>query len=241
MNAIGIDGCPAGWFYVLLQTPSRFEIGVINHIDQVTLWLAEDSLILIDIPIGLTNSPNGRQCDRQARKLLSPFRHTSVFSAPCRRSIQQRSYQKGSAVNYHVTGRKLSKQSWAISPKIKEVDDFLRSQELRVRRKIREIHPEVAFWSLNDHKPMTFNKKTAKGFDERRKLLSRYLHHADELFDTALNHYRRKEVARDDIADALVCACTASMHPRISSIPEVPECDEYGLPMEIVHADKNGV
>ena len=43
------------------------------------------------------------------------------------------------------------------------------------------------------------------------------------------------------VADALVCACTALMHPRISSIPEVPEFDDYGLPMEIVHADKNGV
>ena len=241
MNAIGIDGCRVGWFYFLLQQPSRYEIGVIDHIDQVKPWLAEDSLILIDIPIGLTDSPDGRQCDRQARKVLSPFRHSSVFSAPCRKAIQQNSYQEGSAVNFHVTGRKLSKQSWAISPKIKEVDDFLLSQELSVRRKIREIHPEVAFWSLNDHKPMAFNKKTAAGFEERRKLLRRYLPHADELFDTALNNYRRNEVARDDIADALVCACTALMYPRISSIPEVPESDEYGLPMEIVHAENNGV
>ena len=236
MRAVGIDGCRAGWFYVLLQESSRYEIGAIDHIEKVTPWLAEDTLILIDIPIGLTDSPNGRQCDRQARKVLIPFRHTSVFSAPCRKAIQQHSYQEGSAVNFSVTGRKLSKQSWAISPKIKEVDDFLLSRELSVRRKIREIHPEVAFWSLNDHQPMAFNKKTVEGFEERRTLLKRYLHHADEIFDTALNNYRRKEVARDDIGDALVCACTALLHPRISSIPEVPECDEYELPMEIVHA-----
>lgn len=241
MNAIGIDGCRVGWFCVFFHTPSNYEIGVLSHIAQVIPWLSEDALILIDIPIGLTDSPNGRQCDRQARKVLSPLRHSSVFSAPCRKAIQQGSYQEGSAVNIQVTGRKLSRQSWGISPKIKEVDDFLRAQQPRSRAKIREIHPEVAFWSLNEKRPMAFNKKTAEGFEQRRNLLKRYLSHTDQVFDTALTNFRRNEVARDDIADALVCAFTALMYPGISSIPEVPEFDEYGLPMEIVHAEKNGV
>lgn len=241
MNAIGIDGCRMGWFYVFFHTPSRYGIGVLSHIAQVAPWLCEDTLILIDIPIGLTDSPNGRQCDRQARKILSPLRHSSVFSAPCRKAVQQNSYQEGSRVNFHVTGRKLSKQSWAISPKVKEVDDFLRGQQPGSRAKIREIHPEAAFWSLNGKKPMAFNKKTVEGFEERRNLLKRYLSHTDQVIDTALNDFRRNEVARDDIADALVCACIALMHPRIASIPKVPEFDKYGLPMEIVHAGKNGV
>ena len=164
-----------------------------------------------------------------------------MFSAPCRKAIWHNSYQEGCRVNFHVTGRKLSKQSWAISPKIKEVDDFLRGQDVSFRTKIREIHPEVAFWSLNGKRPMAFSKKTIEGFGERRNLLKRYLSHADQVIDTALNDFPRNEVARDDIADALVCACTALMFPRISSIPKVPEFDEYGLPMEIVHAGKNGV
>lgn len=237
MIAIGIDGCRSGWFYVLFQEPSKCKVGVFQHISNVIPYLTENTLILIDIPIGLTDSPNGRRCDKMARKVLSPLRYNSVFSAPCRKAIQQSSYDAGSRVNFEITGRKLSQQSWAISSKIKEVDDFLRSQEPSVRRKIREIHPEVAFWSLNNKQPMAFNKKKAEGFEERKQLLKGYLNQTDEVIDRALNQFRRNQVARDDIADAFIGALTALMHNQISTLPNVPEIDVYGLPMEMVYAN----
>lgn len=52
----------------------------------------------------------------------------------------------------------------------------------------------------------------------------------------ALSKYRRKDVARDDILDALVASITAklSFQKGLKSIPEIPEKDSQGLPMQVV-------
>ena len=53
-----------------------------------------------------------------------------------------------------------------------------------------------------------------------------------EIADT----YLRKDVAWDDIHDALVCAIVAKYgYGKLSVIPSVAQFDDYGLPMEIVY------
>src|SRR5262249_23282406 len=49
-----------------------------------------------------------------------------------------------------------------------------------------------------------------------------------------LSAYHRKDVARDDILDALVALVTATLELR--TLPEVAEVDTEGLPMEIVYS-----
>ena len=52
----------------------------------------------------------------------------------------------------------------------------------------------------------------------------------------ALSTYRRKDVARDDILDALAAAVTGLMGKQnLTSIPQEPEFDERGLRMEMVY------
>ena len=71
---IGVDGCKAGWFYVGISRYGECDFGVFKTLPQ--LWQAnkKETLILVDIPIGLPSRENPtRQCDRLARKLLSPL------------------------------------------------------------------------------------------------------------------------------------------------------------------------
>jgi len=77
-----------------------------------------------------------------------------------------------SSVNQSVTGRKLSRQSWAIVQKISEVDSVVCG--LPERRKLREMHSEVCFMVPNGGEPMGHNKKKAAGQAERLAVLSRY-------------------------------------------------------------------
>ena len=72
-------------------------------------------------------------------------------------------YESASSQNYAQSGRRLSKQTWAILGKIREVDDFL-GNTTDARQTLRESHPEVMFAALNGGRPMTHTKKTADGF-----------------------------------------------------------------------------
>ena len=231
---IGIDGCRSGWFYVGLDDES-FEVGVIGHIDAISPWIESATLILVDIPIGLPSKeiPN-RLCDVAARRMITP-RGSTVFPAPSRSAISKSTYEEGSEENLRSIGRRLSKQTWAISPKIKEVDEFLLTA--RPGRKVREMHPEVAFCGLNGGEPVLSSKKQQHGFSERFELLKRYFPRVGAVFDAARKNTPPKaELQDDDILDALVGAVTASHCPNVHTLPENPIVDAAGLPMEIVYA-----
>ena len=231
---VGVDGCPRGWF------ATRIEQGVHGcasvHPSAAHLWRAhrDAGLILIDIPIGLRDAGrDGRRCDREARKHLRG-RASSVFPVPCRAAVYAPA-GRASAINAHRTGRKLSRQSLNILPKIREVDRLLRGQS-EARAKLREIHPELLFWAFAGERPMRHGKKEREGFDERRRLLERRWSPAAALIDHALVTTQRGDVGRDDILDALAAAI-AALGPRdaLRTLPEVPELDAFGLPMEMVY------
>lgn len=230
----GIDGCRAGWFFVGIDKNQAYSFGVLEKFSEVDLFANRAAVILVDIPIGLVSAGNTeRLCDTAARKLLKP-RGSSVFPAPARAALQEDSYLSGSEANFHAVGRWLSTQSWAITRKIRDVDDYIRSK--RTQGIVREMHPEVAFWALNDRKPLSFPKKKPVGAEERLDVLTRYFPNARDCRDQALNTYRRKDVAADDILDAMVGAVTASHFPRIATLPESPVRDEEGVVMEMVYA-----
>ncbi|RLA40358.1 MAG: hypothetical protein DRR42_25965, partial [Gammaproteobacteria bacterium] len=132
--------------------------------------------------------------------------------------------------------RKLSRQSWAIAPKIKEVDEYMCS--VRPGEKVREMHPEVAFWALNGKTTLNHKKKEQAGVDERLGILQGHYPNAGECFRWAREQYLIKEVATDDILDAMVGAVTAMQYPRLSTLPAMPMLDEERLPMEIVYCSE---
>ena len=69
------------------------------------------------------------------------------------------------------------------------------------------------------------------------ELLKHVLPGSESLVVAALSQYRRKDVARDDIADALILSATATA-PKASlrTVPDTPELDSMGRPMEMVYS-----
>jgi predicted RNase H-like nuclease len=233
---IGVDGCKAGWFFVAIGPNTAQEIGIVETIEKLWQTYSEAKWILIDIPIGLpSNKTKTRPCDKAARQVLSPKRHHSIFSPPCREALSADSYLDACSINREVCGRKISKQVWHISRKIKEVDDLM-STCPAARNKLKETHPEVCFWALAGKQPMKHYKKHPRGEAERLAVLKSHFSPSPIVVRTALDRYLRKQLARDDIHDALINAVTATRLDRMmKTLPSEPTKDVLGLPMQMVY------
>jgi predicted RNase H-like nuclease len=234
---VGIDGCKKGWIAITLAEGVRWRVDVFETIAEMWTVCKNARLILVDIPIGLPDrtTPDDRSCDKEARHLLGHKRGCSVFPAPCRPAVYANGYDHASKITEDITGIQLTRQAWGIVPKIRQVDQFLESK-MSSRAKIREIHPEVCFWAFAGGKPMLHRKSKHEGFSERMDVLLSVYPCTAEIVDYALNRFLRRDVKRDDILDALVAALTASMKRRgLSYIPEIPEHDSRGLPMQMLY------
>jgi predicted RNase H-like nuclease len=231
---VGVDGCRGGWIAAAQAADGRLVYEVFPAFETV-LARHRHALILVDVPIGLRDSgPDERHCDREARQLLRG-RGSSVFPAPVRAALYAADHAAASSVNREKTGRGLSRQSWAITPKIREVNECLAEREGPLPR-VREMHPELCFWALNGSQPLLHNKRTQLGYRERIALLSSHLPEAADFVDLVLREHLRKAVRQDDVVDALVGLVTARIHRGdLRTIPETPEVDSAGLPMEMVY------
>jgi predicted RNase H-like nuclease len=137
-------------------------------------------------------------------------------------------YAEASSINRQKTTRGLSQQAWGIAPKIKQVDDAITSE---CQRWAFEVHPEVCFWALNQHRPMAHNKKAQEGIAERLVLLRRVFRE----IETHLAN-RPTRVGADDLLDAAVAAWTAlRWHRNEAECVCTPEHDEKGLAVTIYY------
>ena len=118
---------------------------------------------------------------------------SSVFTPPCRAALGLTTYSAASAENHRRTGRRLSKQSFHIAPRILDVEQYLR-ESWASGPVIREMHPEVCFWALAG-RPMTHSKRTAEGAAERIAVLARYLPSAAAIVDEVARGHREDDRA----------------------------------------------
>ena len=232
-TAYGIDGCRAGWFYVALARSGEPRWGIVGAIEELVSSADASDRIFVDIPIGLPNGREGRLCDKEARRRLGR-RASTVFPPPVRAALAAATYEDANRISREESGKGMTKQTFAILPKIREVDCLLRKSE-KARHIIREVHPEICFWALAGRSPLS-PKKTAAGFDERFVLLEGFRPSVGEDFDRIRTEFRRGDVANDDILDAMAAAITASADPvALKTLPEHPTKDSRGLPMEMVY------
>jgi predicted RNase H-like nuclease len=187
-------------------------------------------VIAIDIPIGLLNEPGARACDREARRLLVRPAASSVFPPPSRRACSIHEYWEASATNLEVAGRRLTRQSFNIAPKICEVDRLMKPA---LQTRVYEVHPELCFWSLNSGERLNHKKKRKAGRAERWMLLGGPLQHLPEAPPAPRD--MPDGCAVDDYVDALAAAWTALcvFEGRASRVPLKPQKDARGLRMEI--------
>lgn len=234
MKYYGIDGCKKGWFYIGINENDQYEFGIVSAFKEILQIVDQPTQVLVDIPIGLREKDSRKRlCDTEARKVLGK-RSSSVFPPPSRLALDADDYAEASEINFENTGKRLIRQSYAISSKIKEVDDFIISTGLQ--GKFREMHPEVCFWALNDYQPMKFKKKKFIGFEERKFILNKYFSSTNNLIQEARTKYLKKELANDDILDALVGAISARFYSNLKQLPKFPELDDKGIKMEIVYS-----
>lgn len=83
---------------------------------------------------------------------------------------------------------------------------------------------------------MAYSKKRPRGFSERYAILKKVCPETKAIVDNALERFMRKDLARDDILDAIVLAVSAKLPlSSIRTVPSNPLRDTKGLPMEIVY------
>ena len=249
-TGLGIDGATGGWVVMRIELKGDAwipKVGFSHTIEDIyRRWSGLDALTLIDIPIGLPTREAGRRCDTEARRLLGRPRGSSVFAPPVRGAFDTRArgadYRETSEANFRRVGKRITKQSWNIMEKISEVDSLLRSgMSPTAGQDIREAHPELLFWALNDKKACQGNKKGGEGRAERLEILERHCTGIRTRLQESLADRRRiatgpKPPAPDDIIDAAVCAVVAARYASLLvSLPAEPPRDTYGLPMEIVY------
>jgi predicted RNase H-like nuclease len=220
---IGVDGCPGGWF--AFSSTGDFQVYP-RFSDLVTD--VKGALVLVDIPMGL---PIGRTrtLESKARRLLKG-KGSSVFPVPGRNAIFSDSYEQACEINFRQFGRKLSKQVWNITGKIREVDNVLQNTpSLSVN--LYESHPELCFHRLCDT-PLSHSKKTPAGFEERMAILEKCLPRSNVWIEKALLDYPRRILARDDVLDALALVATGSGETEL--LEDDDPVDELGLPIRMM-------
>jgi predicted RNase H-like nuclease len=270
VKLIGVDGCRSGWVIAATDASRRgLEFGIAPSFQALLDTLqGMQALIAVDIPIGLPiGAPrdNGaRRADGAARDFLGGRRRASVFSAPCRATLQASTYREACDLEMEARGRGkgLSQQAFNIIPKIREVDAAIQpahqapvSGETRVW--VREVHPEVSFAVLKGggqrgHGLVHSKRNCAvcrgtvcPGGSDRLALVRPFLPDFDPkaVHERLLRLYPRAQgaggavVGRDDIVDAAVCLVTASriVRAQAMTLPAgEPEIDARGLRMEIV-------
>ncbi|PPD30614.1 MAG: hypothetical protein CTY20_02320 [Hyphomicrobium sp.] len=235
----GVDGCRGGWIAVLrAQESPATALAVFCPAFRDILDLAPaPGIIAVDMPIGLPERGGigGRQADIEARAILG-HRRSAVFAVPARAAVMETGYRAACDASLRASDppRKVSKQTFNIFPKIRELDTIMTPA---LQERVVECHPEVAFWALNSATPLHLPKKVKSrahppGLALRRSLLESAGYPA-ALFE---HHPWPLSVAGpDDLLDAAVNSWSAARIARGEArrFPADPPRDGRGLRMEI--------
>ena len=226
---IGVDGCRNGWAAAVLDHGELF----LKRYDSVAALVDEYPAFdacLIDMAIGLRNDANQIRPD-DAAKIELGKKASSVFPIPSRAAVYAEGEDAQKQANIRTLGKSLAKQSIAIIPKIRELDEFLNDHS-KYKNRILESHPEVVFARMNGSVVMT-RKKEFPGFSDRVAILSEYL---DEKTLWAMwDQAKELGCSPDDLVDAVSLAVAGVLyaHGQTDTLPELPEEDEKGLLMKL--------
>jgi predicted RNase H-like nuclease len=227
---IGVDGCPGGWIAVRwAETLNHHLCRSFNDV------LALDGVIVaVDMPIGFPDR-GIRLAERQVRSRLGN-RQSSVFAVPTRHAVMCADYREACSANLIATDppKKVSKRIFNIFPKMREIDGAITPA---LQSRILEVHPELAFCTMNGGNPLPLPKKVKSrphppGLELRRELLRAAGFPLNSLPEAS---YRTADAGPDDLLDACACAWSARRILNGTSIrfPAEPQFDARGLRMEI--------
>lgn len=194
-DVVGVDGWKKGW--VAVRTDGRRFLSAASYPDFSALVAdTHDAAVLgVDMPLGLAEEGLGRTADDAARAFLGARRST-LFPVPPRVVVQTGAWPEALARAQRTWGKGISKQTFALFPKILEVDRF--ADDARIV----EVHPEVSFQLLKGA-PLP-PKRTWAGQLERLELLR------GAGLDLPADLGSASVVPADDVLDATAAAWTAA-------------------------------
>lgn len=223
---LGADGCRHGAWVAVVETAP--EGPTLRQMPTTAALFSEirrlrPAVAVLDIPIGLP-ALELRRCDLEARRLLGRAA-SSVFLTPPREVLRAHSQAEASSIWRRLTGRGCPAQTFGILPRIREVDQELRTAP---RQEVLEGHPELALRELARGAALP-SKHTAAGRAARVTLLGGLLPRLSEWL-------ARRPGLAEDILDACACWLVARRVVDGSAlrVPSGPlPRDRAGLPMAI--------
>lgn len=239
-SSVGIDGCRGGWIAVNIMD-TGFEVELYKSIEEICSKYADSNSLLVDMPIGLPEDVKDIRPDSKARTYLSG-RTSCIFNTPCRQAVYEEEYFKASQINKDYLGKGLSKQSFAISNQIREIDEFLKKVP-EFKGKLRESHPEICFAVLatkdDFYLPLYNSKHAEDGFWDRVEVLEEFYDQTRE-FVSYISSHPVLMSHQVDCMDALCLAVSGllGLNNGFTSIPDAPAKDARDLNMEIVYGKK---
>jgi predicted RNase H-like nuclease len=196
VHVIGADAYPLGWVAVELRDGAFVRAMLASTLYEVVAGSSGSTVIGVDIPLGLLPD-RWRVADTVAAEQLGP-RRGSVFRVPPRPVWQQTDFAAANRVCRELTGAGLSRQSWALRPKLLEANAIWE----RHPGLLFEAHPELSFRAMAGA-PLAHAKKTWSGQARRRALLARQGITLPEEIGPA------GQAPPDDVLDAAAVAWTA--------------------------------
>ena len=197
-TVIGIDGCRAGWITTQVLDNQLISFHIIKNLNDDYLKQSNLSHIGIDIPLQLSHTGK-RLAEIEARGLLKK-RACTIFSPPTINALRCESYIHACEINFKESGKRISKQSWNLFPRIKETQRCLK-KEFIIKPSVYEIHPELSFMAMNSMKVIEASKKSDLGKKIRIKLIQNFF--PSFRFELVRKRYKRNDVLDDDILDSI--------------------------------------
>jgi predicted RNase H-like nuclease len=215
----GVVPCTRGWLVAGAKVLGVTIAPELPRLLATFLEVLDDrpafSVLGLYAPVGRLDKPvpGGRSCEREARVLLGPRRGAAIRSAPTRLSDASGgtpAIPRGLSERYAEVERDMAPYR---------------------QRTVFEVHPELAFYQLNEDRPLQYRKRSAEGRHERRSLLAAKIAGVDRVLDADVPGVRRT-----NLADAVACMWTARriLGRAMTRLPLDPEWDSRALRMELV-------
>lgn len=239
-HIVGIDGCKNGWVAVSIST-TGVDIFRAQTLEFLMETVPTVHVILIDMPIGLATSigEDTYRPEKLARKYI-PKKASSIFKAPAEQAAYCTTYAEANEVNRNILGKGLSKQSYHICKKIREVDIYVKTSthgEI-----LMESHPEVCFARLHpSREPILENKQTSDGRKKRLEVLHIYNPEVVSEVESAFDISKDLQGIADDVIDAACLAIVAKRGVKdgFRTIPKAPQKNRHGIPMQMVYYENS--
>lgn len=228
--AIGVDGCKGGWIAAIIDR-EELRVEKYQSMEQLVSRYPVFDEFLIDMVIGFPDNEKDFRPDTLARKIVAP-RTSTIFAVPCRNAVYAETEREQILCNQMALGKSLAKQSMAIIPKMRELDNFLNERDV-YKNVIKESHPEVCFARLNGSVVMS-KKAEKEGMSERVHILKKYVPILSEAY--ILQKTKEYKCNADDIVDAICLAVTTNLNiqGKAETIPSRPQKDRMGLEMQMI-------